>query len=348
MDERELRTMIAEVKRGPHEPPPLRPDHDRARADRARWPPRCWPRPGWPRRRSKLAYKPTKRGGGGALKILWWQGADPAEPALRHRHQGPGRLADLLRAAGVLGPGRQPRRRTWPPRSPPCRTAGSPRTASRSPGSSRRAWPGTTASRSPPTTACSPGSTSPTRPPRRSIIGTYKDIKVEKVDSHTVKIHFTKPTPFWADAFVGVRGMILPKHLFACLQGRQVPRGADQPQAGRHRAVPVRGLQAGRHRPRRAESRLPHAQPPLLRHHRDEGRRRRRLGRARRHADRRVRLRLEHAGRGRDPQAPGSRAARARSTSWSAATSSTSSATSPIPTRTWTASARASRPRTRS
>jgi len=40
--------------------------------------------------------------------------------------------------------------------------------------------------------------------------GTYKDIKVDKVDSHTVKITFPKPTPFWADAFVGVRGMIIP------------------------------------------------------------------------------------------------------------------------------------------
>src|SRR5204863_388724 len=28
-----------------------------------------------------------------------------------------------------------------------------------------------------------------------------------------------KPTPFWADAFVGVRGMIIPKHLFAEYSG---------------------------------------------------------------------------------------------------------------------------------
>src|SRR5947208_16463023 len=45
-------------------------------------------------------------------------------------------------------------------------------------------------------------------------IGSYKDIKVEKVDTHTVRIRFPKPTPFWADAFVGQRGMIVPKHLF--------------------------------------------------------------------------------------------------------------------------------------
>ena len=46
-------------------------------------------------------------------------------------------------------------------------------------------------------------------------IGTYKDVKVEKVDDLTVKVLFDKPTPFWADAFVGTRGMIIPKHLFA-------------------------------------------------------------------------------------------------------------------------------------
>jgi peptide/nickel transport system substrate-binding protein len=46
-------------------------------------------------------------------------------------------------------------------------------------------------------------------------IASYKDIKVEKVDDFTVRVTFAKPTPFWADAFVGSNGMILPKHLFA-------------------------------------------------------------------------------------------------------------------------------------
>ena len=47
-------------------------------------------------------------------------------------------------------------------------------------------------------------------------IGSYKDLKaVEKVDDHTVRVTFAKPTPFWADAFVGVFGPIIPKHLFA-------------------------------------------------------------------------------------------------------------------------------------
>jgi peptide/nickel transport system substrate-binding protein len=34
-----------------------------------------------------------------------------------------------------------------------------------------------------------------------------------------VRLVFQKPTPFWADAFVGNRGMIIPKHLFEAYKG---------------------------------------------------------------------------------------------------------------------------------
>lgn len=44
--------------------------------------------------------------------------------------------------------------------------------------------------------------------------GVYANIKVEKLDDFTIKIVFPKPTPFWAEPFVGVTGMIIPKHLF--------------------------------------------------------------------------------------------------------------------------------------
>src|SRR5206468_2997983 len=50
-------------------------------------------------------------------------------------------------------------------------------------------------------------------------IGSYKDVKAEKVDDLTVRVRFQKPTPFWADAFVGTRGMIIPKHLFEEYKG---------------------------------------------------------------------------------------------------------------------------------
>jgi len=50
-------------------------------------------------------------------------------------------------------------------------------------------------------------------------IGSYQDVKVEKVDPLTVRVQFAKPTPFWAEAFVGQRGMIIPKHLFEAYKG---------------------------------------------------------------------------------------------------------------------------------
>jgi peptide/nickel transport system substrate-binding protein len=50
-------------------------------------------------------------------------------------------------------------------------------------------------------------------------IASYKDIKVDKIDDFTVRVTFAKPTPYWADAFVGSTGMIIPKHLFADYSG---------------------------------------------------------------------------------------------------------------------------------
>ncbi|UVO38413.1 peptide ABC transporter substrate-binding protein [Bradyrhizobium arachidis] len=49
--------------------------------------------------------------------------------------------------------------------------------------------------------------------------GSYKDITVEKIDDHTVKVIFKAPTPFWADPFVGSVGQILPKHHFGDYTG---------------------------------------------------------------------------------------------------------------------------------
>jgi peptide/nickel transport system substrate-binding protein len=70
--------------------------------------------------------------------------------------------------------------------------------------------------------------------------GSYKDMKVQKIDSHTVKIAFDKPTPFWADAFVGVRGMIIPKHLFEAFKGaksREAPTNLKPVGTGPYRFV---------------------------------------------------------------------------------------------------------------
>jgi peptide/nickel transport system substrate-binding protein len=51
-------------------------------------------------------------------------------------------------------------------------------------------------------------------------VGQYRDIaKIDKVDSHSVKIMFKSPMPFWSAGFCGPTGMIIPKHLFQAFKG---------------------------------------------------------------------------------------------------------------------------------
>jgi peptide/nickel transport system substrate-binding protein len=72
-------------------------------------------------------------------------------------------------------------------------------------------------------------------------VGTYRDLeRVEKVDDHTVKIVFKQPTPFWHDAFVGNRGMIIPRHLFGPYAGaksREAPANLAPVGTGPYRFV---------------------------------------------------------------------------------------------------------------
>lgn len=49
--------------------------------------------------------------------------------------------------------------------------------------------------------------------------GSYRDVNVVKVDDHTVRVEFAQPTPFWADAFVAATGQMIPKHLFGNFAG---------------------------------------------------------------------------------------------------------------------------------
>jgi len=49
--------------------------------------------------------------------------------------------------------------------------------------------------------------------------GSYSDVNVVKVDDYTVRVEFPRPTPFWADAFVGPAGMMIPRHLFRDFAG---------------------------------------------------------------------------------------------------------------------------------
>jgi peptide/nickel transport system substrate-binding protein len=49
--------------------------------------------------------------------------------------------------------------------------------------------------------------------------GSYRDVNVTKVDDFSVKVEFERPNPFWADAFVASVGMIIPRHLFKDFAG---------------------------------------------------------------------------------------------------------------------------------
>jgi peptide/nickel transport system substrate-binding protein len=136
-------------------------------------------------------------------------------------------------------------------------------------------------------------------------VGIYKDVsKAEKIDAHTVRIVFAEPTPFGARPFVGGFGLLIPKHLFEPYRGaksREAPANLKPVGTGPYRFVEFK---PGDIVSRRSQPQLPRTEPTALRCDRDERRRRCGLGGAHRAADRRVRLCVERAGRGRTPEAP--------------------------------------------
>ncbi|HPU51988.1 MAG TPA: peptide ABC transporter substrate-binding protein [Burkholderiaceae bacterium] len=163
-------------------------------------------------------YKPTKRGGGGALKLLWWQGATLLNPhfAVGTKDQEgsrifyeplagwdpEGNLVPMLAAevptaqnGGLSADGLSV---TWKLKRDVRWHDGKPFTAD----DVVFNWE----------YAADPATAAVT-------IGSYSNCKVEKIDSHTVRVRFQKPTPFWADPFVGVRGLLIPKHLFEAYKG---------------------------------------------------------------------------------------------------------------------------------
>ena len=167
---------------------------------------------------SKFDYKPTRRGGGGALKVLWWQGATLLNPhfAVGTKDQeasrifyeplagwdADGNLVPMLAAevpslenGGLAKDGRSV---TWKLKRDVQWHDGRPFTAD----DVVFNWE----------FAADPATAATTS-------GSYKDVKVEKLDSHTVKVAFAKPTPYWADPFVATQGMIIPKHLFEGFRG---------------------------------------------------------------------------------------------------------------------------------
>jgi peptide/nickel transport system substrate-binding protein len=165
-----------------------------------------------------IEYKPTKAGGGGALKVLFWQAPTLLNPhfAVGTKDQEgarifyeplaawdpDGNLAPVLAAeipdienGGVATDGMSV---TWKLKKDVRWHDGQPFTAEDVVFNWQYAADPATAA---------------------TTIGSYQNITVEKLDPLTVRVRFKKPTPFWADAFVGVNGMVIPKHLFEPFKG---------------------------------------------------------------------------------------------------------------------------------
>lgn len=184
-------------------------------------------------------YKPTRRGGGGALKILYWQAATLLNPhfASGTTNQegsrvyyeplagwaGDGTLVPILAAeipsvenGGLAADGRSV---TWKLKRGVKWHDGQPFSADDVVFNWEYA-------RNPATATVTSGS--------------YRDINVVKVDDHTVRVEFQQPTPFWADAFVGSQGMMIPKHLFQAYNGansRDAPANLRPVGTGAYRHV---------------------------------------------------------------------------------------------------------------
>jgi peptide/nickel transport system substrate-binding protein len=158
-------------------------------------------------------YKPTKRGGGGPLKLLWWQGPTLLNPhfATGTKDQDGSRLfyepLACWDADGNLSP-------VLAVEIPSIQNGG---LAADAKSVTWKLKPGVKWHDGKPFSADdvvfnweyarNPATATVT-------IATHRDITVEKIDDLTVKISFKNPTPFWADAFVGAPGAIIPKHLF--------------------------------------------------------------------------------------------------------------------------------------
>ena len=74
-----------------------------------------------------------------------------------------------------------------------------------------------------------------------SSIGTYRDLdRVEKLSDLSVRVVFKKPTPFWSDAFCGSLGLIIPTHLYEPYKGarsREAPQNLKPVGTGPYRYV---------------------------------------------------------------------------------------------------------------
>ena len=186
---------------------------------------------------SAPVYKPTKRGGGGPLRVLFWQGSTLLNPHFATgtkdsegcnvfyeslaRWDGDGVLQPVLAAeipsrenGGVAADGKSV---TWKLKKGVTWHDGAPFTADDVIFNWRYATDPATAA----VTA-----------------GAFLDLKLEKIDSHTVRVVFDKPTPFWPRIYTTVQ--MIPKHLFEPYQGaksREAPANLKPVGTGPYRFV---------------------------------------------------------------------------------------------------------------
>jgi peptide/nickel transport system substrate-binding protein len=75
-------------------------------------------------------------------------------------------------------------------------------------------------------------------------IGLYRDLKlVERLDDHRVRVVFKEPTPSWAEPFCGSGGLVIPRHVFATYKGarsREAPANIRPVGTGPYRLVDFR------------------------------------------------------------------------------------------------------------
>ena len=69
----------------------------------------------------------------------------------------------------------------------------------------------------------------------------YRDIvRIDRLDDHTVRVTFNEGRAYWYDAFFGVRGYLLPRHLFGAYKGanaRNAPQNLKPVGTGPYRVV---------------------------------------------------------------------------------------------------------------
>jgi peptide/nickel transport system substrate-binding protein len=187
-------------------------------------------------------YAPTRRGGGGELRVLWWQAATILNPHLAvgvKDNDGSRIFYEPLASFnpdGILVPvlateipsletgavSRDGLSVTWKLKRGVQWHDGKPFTADDVVFTWEYAADPATAATS---------------------LGAYREVaRVDKLDSHTVKVVFKRPTPFWPIVFCGP-GMILPRHVFEPFKGaksREAPANLAPVGTGPFRIVDFR------------------------------------------------------------------------------------------------------------